>query len=309
MFLLRYSEYSIHTRRFLRALCGHDETPGLLPHFLCIGAQKAGTTWLYNNLKCNDSVWLPPIKELHFFDYIFGMRGAGAERRSQWKKFREKRLAKNMRRLLQRKTDPDFADYIRRLDNERFFTESWYLSMFNGPCAREKIRGEITPQYSTLPERGIRYLRAFLGNIKIIYIIRDPLARALSHLAMMAKNTHGTVIPSESDWMRLAENPAIQDRGNYKLHIPRWDACFPENNLLYLPFGLIGREPDLCITTVENFLGAKPMDASLLIREEINKSKKYAIPQRCIDYLAETTREQRLFLGHRFSREFCELTR
>lgn len=307
MFPLRYSEYSVRAQKFLRALRGLDEAPGALPHFLCIGAQKAGTTWLYNNLKRNGSIWLPPIKELHFFDYIFGMRDAGAKQRSQWLRFREERLAKNMRRLLKRKENPDFTDYICRLDNERFFTESWYCRMFECKSARGKIRGEITPQYSTLPERGIRYLRAFLGNVKIIYIIRDPLARALSHLAMTAKNAHGNDAPREDDWMRLAQNPAIQDRGNYRLHIPRWDACFPQSELLYLPFGLIAGNPGLCMSTVENFLGAEHMDASLLIREEINKSKKYTIPSTCIDYLAKVTREQRLFLEQRFPRAFCEI--
>lgn len=39
-----------------------------LPDFLCIGAQKAGTTWLHENLKCHKDVFLPRIKELHYFD-------------------------------------------------------------------------------------------------------------------------------------------------------------------------------------------------------------------------------------------------
>ena len=42
---------------------------GRLPDFLCIGAQKSGTTWLYHNLKQHPQVWLPPVKELHYFDH------------------------------------------------------------------------------------------------------------------------------------------------------------------------------------------------------------------------------------------------
>lgn len=41
-----------------------------LPQFLCIGAQKAGTTWLDQQLRAHNSVWLPPMKEVHFFDYV-----------------------------------------------------------------------------------------------------------------------------------------------------------------------------------------------------------------------------------------------
>jgi hypothetical protein len=39
-----------------------------LPDFLVIGAQKAGTTWLYAQLQNHPQVWLPPIKEIHYFD-------------------------------------------------------------------------------------------------------------------------------------------------------------------------------------------------------------------------------------------------
>jgi hypothetical protein len=40
----------------------------ILPGFLGIGAQKAGTTWLHENLSCHPDLFLPPEKELHYFD-------------------------------------------------------------------------------------------------------------------------------------------------------------------------------------------------------------------------------------------------
>lgn len=38
------------------------------PDFLGIGAQKSGTTWLYENLKRHPQLFLPASKEQHFFD-------------------------------------------------------------------------------------------------------------------------------------------------------------------------------------------------------------------------------------------------
>lgn len=38
------------------------------PQFLGIGAQKAGTTWLYENLRMHPELYLPVPKELHYFD-------------------------------------------------------------------------------------------------------------------------------------------------------------------------------------------------------------------------------------------------
>ncbi len=46
--------------------------------FLCIGAQKSGTTLLYEHLKQSSDIFLPNKKELHFFDndknYMKGVR-------------------------------------------------------------------------------------------------------------------------------------------------------------------------------------------------------------------------------------------
>lgn len=39
------------------------------PHFLGIGAQKAGTTWLHRNLDRHPDVFFAPRKEIHFWDW------------------------------------------------------------------------------------------------------------------------------------------------------------------------------------------------------------------------------------------------
>lgn len=47
-----------------------DGTIRRQPHFLVIGAQKAGTTSLHQALAQHPRLWLPEIKELHYFDRI-----------------------------------------------------------------------------------------------------------------------------------------------------------------------------------------------------------------------------------------------
>jgi len=42
-----------------------------LPDFICIGAQKAGTAWLYENLRVHPDIYMSKKKELHFFDINF----------------------------------------------------------------------------------------------------------------------------------------------------------------------------------------------------------------------------------------------
>jgi len=45
------------------------------PDFVCIGMQKAGTRWLYDQLASHSNFFMPPVKELHYFDQmIYGER-------------------------------------------------------------------------------------------------------------------------------------------------------------------------------------------------------------------------------------------
>src|SRR5437879_367128 len=40
------------------------------PDFLCVGAHKSGTTWLYQQLDSHPDFWMPPVKELHYLDQL-----------------------------------------------------------------------------------------------------------------------------------------------------------------------------------------------------------------------------------------------
>ncbi len=40
----------------------------MLPNYLIIGAPRCGTTWLARNLRTHPQIFMPNVKELHFFD-------------------------------------------------------------------------------------------------------------------------------------------------------------------------------------------------------------------------------------------------
>ena len=39
------------------------------PTFSVIGAEKAGTTWLYDRLRRHPDIFMPDVKELHYFNH------------------------------------------------------------------------------------------------------------------------------------------------------------------------------------------------------------------------------------------------
>ena len=48
----------------------YSSTGDARPDFLCVGSQKGGTSWLYGQLACHPDFWMPPVKELHYFDLL-----------------------------------------------------------------------------------------------------------------------------------------------------------------------------------------------------------------------------------------------
>jgi hypothetical protein len=162
------------------------------PDFICIGAQKAGTTWLDKNLRLHPAVWLPPVKEVHYFDdlYLPGARVWTVDHR-------RRRGAEVLRRYVQKMPPQDWdARYIATLAAfvEGPLTDDWYGRLFSLAEAAQTC-GEITPDYATLPADGIAHAIALSPAVKIIFLMRDPIERAWSHIRMMAHNRNIAGLP------------------------------------------------------------------------------------------------------------------
>ena len=274
------------------------------PDFLCIGAQKAGTSWLYANLNRNGNIWMPPIKELHYFDHLF----CPANRKwTTW------HIQKSAKIILEKKQDyksninNDYINYIEKISNGTLFCEEWYKDIFNYYADPSCVYGDITPEYSTIPEDGIRYIKKYLNSPKIIYIIRDPFLRVISQVKMNALRQQFPLDADENKWKTLLSEQSLQSRGDYKKFIPLWNKTFPESSILYMPFGLIAQDSTKFIQTVEDFLGVGHIDESEIIREKVWGSKEYIIPESILDYLYALIFEQYDFLKQNFTKEFIEL--
>ena len=63
------------------------------------------------------------------------------------------------------------------------YNDEWYLSLFAG---RVGISGDITPTYGLLSEADVDSMKSVIPNVKIIFLLRDPIDRAWSHMRMQA---------------------------------------------------------------------------------------------------------------------------
>ncbi|RYU57749.1 sulfotransferase [Methylolobus aquaticus] len=283
-----------------------QEVNTALPHFLCIGAQKAGTSWLWSMLRQNAAIWMPPIKELHYFDHLFLPENRG---------WIEKGLAQQVKKLLvaecreAESIDLERVRYLLSVATETPFTERWYRGVFSHPEATGKILGEVTPAYCAIGPAGVTYLKQLLGGVKAIYLIRDPVDRALSQIRMTIQRSK-TFVPAEPKaWDRVANSAAVHNRGNYAEYIPLWIDTLGKDNVLFLPFGDIVRRPLELLRRVEQFLGCEEVRRYSGMTSKVHKTGNIEIPLTVVNRIEETMRGQRQFLESHFGREFLVSTK
>lgn len=217
------------------------------PHFLCIGAHKSGTTWLYENLKRHPAVWLPPIKELHYFD---GMPGLP-------------RLAQRLNEAIKeavaadRIADPAKLDFMRKLVLDQPKNFAWYRSLFEP--AGDRLAGDMTPAYAALPAPAVGRICRLLPDCRVIFIMRNPIERAWSHFRSHAGNAK---LDAGLDAVRRhIESPATESRTAYVRTIEAWEQSFRRDHILYLFYDDLLANRDAFLDTVCRFLGV-PFDMS-----------------------------------------------
>ncbi|WP_353686678.1 sulfotransferase [Thermodesulfovibrio sp. 3462-1] len=201
-----------------------------IPNFFIVGAQKAGTTSLYEYLKEHPEIYMSPVKEPHYFakdlDY------------------------ENMRRDMKRTTI-----FIRTLEE--------YLELFNG-VKNEKAIGEASPSY--LYSKVAAYeIKKFNPDAKVIMILRDPVERAYSHYLMNLRDG----LTSEKDFIKEVLSDLKKPKkgwgishlyielGLYYEQVKRYLDTFPKDNvkiLLYEDFKLNTYE---VIKDIFSFLGVE----------------------------------------------------
>ena len=275
----------------------------IAPSFLCIGAQKAGTSWLFVQLSKHPRVWMPPVKELHFFDHVYmeanrkwtvGHIRGGVQRALKYHLDTEKAV------------DWEFVRYLSDMATHKMFTKPWYLRCFDRPRARGAICGDITPEYSTIPLEGIQHVKRMLPDVKIIYIVRDPVERALSQLRMNVERRGEQ--PSEGLLLRMADHPDIDNRGDYRKYIPQWRQVFSQERMLIVPYGEIATDPRGFLRRIEEFIGAPPFDGYDL-EGRVHETRKFSIPPSVVEKLRQRYAPQYAFLNAEFGPEFVSRTR
>jgi hypothetical protein len=283
---------------------------GMGPKFLCIGAMKSGTTWLHRNLRNHAELWLPPIKELHYLDYCGKDRGG---------------LPLLMRDVCSRRRAGRFFNHhIARIGRGkrprhllwglRYFmlpsNERWYVSLFP---RSELVPGECTPAYGPASAEAIERLSKILPDLKLIYLLRNPVHRDWSNIAMRLRRPwRGSIAIDGADATvveRQLESVQRTRASQYIENLERWERFYPREQIFVGFFEQVQNEPEDLLIRILDFIGVEasgehvPAD----IRKMTGSGGRYGpIPDRYARLLSERYFDQIVRLHERFHNEYTK---
>jgi hypothetical protein len=207
------------------------------PTFLIIGAMKCGTTSLHHYLGEHPEIQrLPAMKETNFF--------SGPPDRIPY---------------------PRGSKRIEGLDEyEQLFSDTF------------RVRGEASPCYTLYPRRkGVpERIKELVPDVKLIYIVRDPLARAVSqyHFSVSVEDERRSLagaLEDLSDPYSLYTCP-----GFYARQLDRYLAHFPQERILVVDHADLLASREATLREIFAFLSVEETFASPRFSQEMNTGRE-----------------------------------
>ncbi len=216
-----------------------------MPDFLGIGAQRAGTTWLWTHLRRHPQIWTPRRKELHFFDR-HPLLGRGR--------------------------------VLTSLARARYAV--WFVPGRVGG----KVVGEVTPAYAALPGDRVALIASWMPRVRILYLLRDPVERIWSAAAKGFPRWAGGDLEHANDAALLSfiRLPEVSVRGDYVFALRTWRRHFPADQILACVSEQVFADPVPQLRRVFRFLGVDPdvpLDPAVL-RGRVHVGDTPPIPDR-----------------------------
>jgi hypothetical protein len=226
------------------------------PDFICIGMPKAGTGWLFDQLNTHPDFWMPPVKGLHYLGRKNPRMTNATKRLVRSSRGRSLAWAKGR--------DGDERDYEFLREAASYSGQpsnlARYASLFRHKG--EFLSGDITAAYADLREHDISEIARDLPQVKIILLIRDPVARAWSRLSMAHRRREfDAALLDDADGLRGYLNSAkcvAEERSLPTRILARWSQHAPKLQFRHFLFDDIQSEPEKVRRDVLLYLRADP---------------------------------------------------
>lgn len=240
------------------------------PDFLCIGCQRSGTTTLYNVLETHSEVWLPPIKEIHFFDeppYSMEKRVTSLERRKlRFYASIEKGLDSS-----KISASNDFLKAYQHIVHYESFDMNDYFSLFSGKGSFKT--GDITPAFSGASSALIERLSKTMPEVKVVLLVRNPIDRLWSHANKAMRDNKSKVTTDIDLFKRFCRKSSVTSRSFPSQIYLRWKEFFGDR-ISFFFFDTLRDNPRRFFDDVCSFIEVSPALLDLPDSGSINKEAK-----------------------------------
>lgn len=204
----------------------------MIPNFIIAGASRSGTTTLFNQLRTHSEIFMPPQKELRFFDCT------GA--------------------------------YLKGLDYYRSLFKGTREGMINGeaspPYFYKNIVIDEGRKYKWSPgDDAPSRIKQSFPDVKIIITLRNPINRAYSQFWKNVWNanefakTFEEAIEQELSGRRKPQETGMcwLYKNSYSIHVSRWLELFDRRQILFLVFEEWIKAPEKHLAKMADFIGCK----------------------------------------------------
>lgn len=253
-----------------------DHTPTIQNYFVCIGAQKAGTTWLARVLARHDEVFMTPVKEIHYFDHIAGLTEqlGMRKRRSRYRKYHQRMWTQWNKWREYRSQRLWYHSYMRAT-----LDDAWYASLF-AERGGKKVAGEVTPEYALIGKPGLKHLKRLAPDARIIFIMRNPVTRAWSQILHLCRRRRlDATSLSASKLLAMTEEERFMALSDYVQVLDALADVFPSDQVHLAFYEDIHGNRSAALSRICAFLGvASPPENFQGLEQRHNPSQQARMP-------------------------------
>ncbi len=207
------------------------------PNFLIIGAMKSATTSLHQVLKSHPKIWMPENKEPNYFSKVAcGHPSILGQQGDHWQA---------------------------------------YLSLFKDANSNATLIGEASTDYTKYPNiQGVpQMIKERLGSPKMIYILRDPVNRTISHYKHVIISRPKSSIPSLQEI--AVHDPIIFNTSRYIIQLEEYWKIFDKSQIYITTFEALTSNFEEEILKILSFLNVEKGDWSPQL-PQVNSAEQLA---------------------------------
>jgi len=267
--------------------------------FFCIGAQKAGTTWLYDYCAKHPEIHVPSVKEVHYFNVLHDPKQTGfaKNRRRSLDAAEARPLGALMANTFRTKQPGDDGSKkalraLVAMHEDTSQNHTAYQQLVTAGRKDEPVVADITPCYSVLKQAAFADMASLPGKPKFLFIMRDPIERTWSAIKMHRQflKSQKQIERTELELVDLlvdGRQSHIMQRSMYQRTLHNLRSAVPDDQVLVLFYEDLFT--DASMKRLCDFLGVSFVAGDYAAR--IRKGKAETIPTEAFDKLATLFRK------------------